>query len=124
MRALGDEHFRYGETVAVTAGAGVGPWKRVSAGLAVVVAAMIMINVRGWVRPETTAPVSRQHILLGNVGIVGDVEFDAAVAPDGSSIVFSDNVDGVLQLKRKLRGEPGGVALTGTEGARTPFFSP
>ncbi|MEQ1692799.1 MAG: hypothetical protein ABMA00_16025, partial [Gemmatimonas sp.] len=46
----------------------------------------------------------------------------AAIAPDGSSIVFVDSVGG-RRLFRKLRHEVTPAPLSGTEGALSPFFS-
>ena len=47
-----------------------------------------------------------------------------AMAPDGSSIVFADSLDGSLLLFRKLRGETHSTVMPGTEHAVSPFFSP
>jgi serine/threonine-protein kinase len=48
----------------------------------------------------------------------------AAIAPDGSSIVYVDSTGGKFHLVRKLRGDAVGTTLTGTDGAVSPFFSP
>ena len=48
----------------------------------------------------------------------------AAIAPDGSSIVFADTANGQWVLKRKLRNVSDATLMTGTEGANSPFFSP
>jgi hypothetical protein len=48
----------------------------------------------------------------------------AAIAPDGSSIVFSDSVATGLVLKRKLRDASEATVMVGTDGGVAPFFSP
>jgi serine/threonine-protein kinase len=48
----------------------------------------------------------------------------AAIAPDGSSIVFSDSSGGGLRLMRKLRNERDADPIAGTDGGVAPFFSP
>jgi len=85
----------------------------------------------GWLRPTANDTVSRQRVVLWRHG-QGDflspgllqVSNQAAIAPDGSSVVFSDSVGGTTQLfiKRRDASEP--VAIPGTENALAPFFSP
>ena len=49
----------------------------------------------------------------------------AAIAPDASSIVFSDSIgDGFQRLLRKARSQSTSEPMAGTEGAVSPFFSP
>jgi len=62
--------------------------------------------------PDPLAPGAR---FLGN---------QAAIAPDGSSIVFTDSTAAGYQLMRKLRDGSEVVPLAGTEGGVSPFFSP
>jgi eukaryotic-like serine/threonine-protein kinase len=48
----------------------------------------------------------------------------AAIAPDGSSIVYTDSTGGTLHLMRKLRDADAATPMAGTDGALSPFFSP
>jgi serine/threonine-protein kinase len=85
----------------------------------------------GWLRPTGNTTVSRQRVVLWRHG-QGDflspgllqVSNQAAISPDGSSVVFSDSVGGTTQLfiKRRDASEP--VAIAGTENGLSPFFSP
>ena len=79
----------------------------------------------------TGAPVSRQRVVLwqhtrGSFLSAGQnlLASQAAIAPDGSSIVYTDSIGGVIQLMRKLRYEREPVPIAGTEGGVAPFFSP
>ena len=85
----------------------------------------------GWLRPAPVAVVSRQkvelwHSTLGRFLAPGIERYSnqAAIAPDGSSIVYSDSVGEKIQLLRKLRGEADATPIAGTEGGMSPFFSP
>ena len=91
-----------------------------------------LVALYAWLRPASVSAPSRQHVVLWqhspsqtllSAGVKREV-IQAAIAPDGSSIVFVDSVRGSLQLMRKLRNESDPVPLNGTEGAIFPFFSP
>ncbi len=47
-----------------------------------------------------------------------------ALSPDGKTLVYIGNRDGVLQLFRRSMDQLEAVPIPGTEGARVPFFSP
>jgi serine/threonine-protein kinase len=95
------------------------------------VALLLALAAWGWLRHPPAAEVSRQRVVLWrhpfgqflSPGVERHAT-QAAIAPDGSSIVFSDSVAGGLQLMRKLRGESEPAPIAGTEGAVSPFFSP
>ena len=82
-------------------------------------------------RPVASTAVSRQRVQLWqrtvdfvlSPGARAD-GMQAAIAPDGSSIVFADTVNGQWMLKRKLRQASEGIPMSGTEGGISPFFSP
>ena len=82
-------------------------------------------------RPVASTAVSRQRVQLWqrtvdfvlSPGARAD-GMQAAIAPDGSSIVFADTVNGQWMLKRKLRQASEGLPMSGTEGGISPFFSP
>ncbi len=82
-------------------------------------------------RPAVSTAVSRQREQLWQISLqpalapgVLAAAAQAAIAPDGSSIVFADTVNGQWMLKRKLRDASDATVMTGTDGANSPFFSP
>ena len=86
----------------------------------------------GWSRPSPTAGVARFPIVLwgGDFenSLIGSAQsilaHQAAIAPDGSSIVFTDSVAGGVELRVKRRGESASEPIAGAKGGRAPFFSP
>ena len=93
-------------------------------------ALLLVAAVVLWQRkpPQTT---SRQQVTLWQRNILDPlapgasiVATQAAIAPDGSSIVFSDSVAGGVQLLRKDRNAAVATSIAGTEGGVSPFFSP
>jgi eukaryotic-like serine/threonine-protein kinase len=97
-------------------------------------AAVVLVLVAaawGWLRPRPAPPTSRQRVVLWRYtlgalldpGVVNEA-MQAAIAPDGSSIVYTDSLGGRLQLMRKVRDATAAVPLAGTDGALSPFFSP
>jgi serine/threonine-protein kinase len=93
---------------------------------------LAVLALWGWLRhPSVTGGVSRQQVVLWQHALgrllspgVERLATQAAIAPDGSSIVFSDSIGGTLGLMRKLRNERNAVPVAGTEGGVSPFFSP
>ncbi len=89
-------------------------------------------GLAGWLLHRVpAAPVSRQHVVLwkydrGRLLAAGisQLATQSAMAPDGSSIVYTDSIGGVYQLLRKRRSERDAERIPGTEGAVAPFFSP
>ncbi|HMU62698.1 MAG TPA: protein kinase, partial [Gemmatimonadales bacterium] len=105
--------------------------RRTLSGMGLVAAALLVAALWGWLRPVPSPEVSRQRIVLWQHAFEGylapgreRIAGQSAIAPDGSSIVFSDSLDGGFRLMRKLRQERDPVPLAGTEGALSPFFSP
>ena len=61
VRALGDEHFRYGELATVGAdGVAAGPWKRLAVGMTGLATVLTLTLAWLLLRPEPPQPVSRQ----------------------------------------------------------------
>jgi serine/threonine-protein kinase len=96
-----------------------------------ILAALAALALWGWLRPAPEAATSRQQVVLWNHSFgrflapgVDILTTRATIAPDGSSIVFTDSVGGVRTLLRKRRGEDEPQPLAGTDGAVSPFFSP
>ncbi|HXI19574.1 MAG TPA: hypothetical protein VNH46_00730, partial [Gemmatimonadales bacterium] len=85
----------------------------------------------GWLRRVAPAKTSVQQVLLWKHAS-GDVldagvprnQTQAAIAPHGESIVFSDSVGPTSQLFLKPRDQVAATPIAGTEGAMSPFFSP
>ncbi len=84
-----------------------------------------------WLRPRADVAVSRQRVVLWQQPFEAALSpgirryaNQAAIAPDGSSIVYADTVDDGWHLFRKLRGEGTPTVMAGTEGGQSPFFSP
>jgi Tol biopolymer transport system component len=97
-----------------------------AANLLLIAAALLI-----WRRAAPEQGTSRQQVLLWQHDLpdpldpgATTVASQAAIAPDGSSIVYSDSSAGGLRLMRKLRGAAEGTPIAGTEGAVSPFFSP
>ncbi|HSB55321.1 MAG TPA: hypothetical protein VLD58_13245, partial [Gemmatimonadales bacterium] len=94
-------------------------------GLAVLLAAW------GWLRPTPATVTSRQRVMLWRRSFgsvlspgVSRIATQAAIAPDGSSIVFSDPTSENALLMHKARNEAEARPISGTEGGVSPFFSP
>ena len=129
--ALGDASS--GGTTSVRRGAGVqvaGGSQRAVFAAFVVCAILGVAALIGWLRPRSTEGTSRQRVVLWQYSLErlldpGAVEAtQAALAPDGSSIVYTDSTEGHLQLMRKARNASVATPISGTEGALSPFFSP
>jgi eukaryotic-like serine/threonine-protein kinase len=131
--ALGDATFT-GLSGAHAAGVGrlhAAASRRPLYAAAAVSAALLVIAVTGWVRVLPEPETSRQRVMLWqhsvghqlNPGIPHHAS-QADIAPDGSSIVYTDAVGGVSRLFLKRRNEGVATVLEGTEGGVSPFFSP
>jgi eukaryotic-like serine/threonine-protein kinase len=131
--ALENPAFRHGTlesagSGAVMAGAGAG-WKSRATLFPTIVAMLLLIAALwGWFRPVAAPrPVSRQAIDLGPTlpGMIGQ---GAAIAPDGSAIVYTDTVGGrKLWIKERGQVDPRPLAdLAQLAGglAPGPAFSP
>ncbi len=124
-KALGDEHFRYGELVAAGEGAAVGPWNR----LTMTVAALATVFAVGFawalLQPPPKAPpvyATRLPIDLGEIAL-GAFE-KIVVSPDGSRFAVTGVFEGERALYWRSVGEESFRVVPGTEGARGATFSP
>jgi serine/threonine-protein kinase len=84
-----------------------------------------------WMGKPAPALTSRQRVVLWQHRIpyplapgARFVGTQAAIAPDGSSIVYTDSTAGGFMLMRKARDAAEATPLAGTEGGVSPFFSP
>ena len=104
---------------------------RLTIPLAAALFASVAVAAWGWLRPEPQPPTSRQQVVLWEHAM-GDglspgarvIATQSAIAPDGSSIVYSDSTPSGFVLMRKLRGAAKAEAIAGTQGGISPFFSP
>ena len=91
----------------------------------------VLAAALGWARRTPAPPPSRQQVVLWayqlpdaltpGAPLIGT---QAAIAPDGSSIVYTDSTSGGLVLMRKPREAVRAEPIAGTEGGVSPFFSP
>ena len=132
--ALLDPHYARpggaGGTGRVTAGSARPSRRLLYAALALSVV-LLGVALVGWLRPAPSPQTTRQRVLLWqhSMGRLLDPGIEreanqAAIAPDGSSIVYTDSSGGAFRLMRKLRSEGLATPMAGTEGALSPFFSP
>jgi serine/threonine-protein kinase len=84
-----------------------------------------------WRRRAPDTGTSRQSVMLWHYQLPQPLEpgapfvaSQAAIAPDGSSIVYSDSTAGGVRLMRKLRDAADATPIAGAEGGLSPFFSP
>jgi serine/threonine-protein kinase len=84
------------------------------------------LAIWGWIRPTRTTSVARYPTTLGATGALDGLAFavEAALSPDGASLVFRDPLTGPGQLYIKRRDEVVARPLAGTENGSGPFFSP
>ena len=125
LKALGDEHFRYGEVVAGTAVAD-GPWNRLT--MVFVGTTLLLAAAFGWASfLPRSGPVARFALTLsggselfrgGEVG--GGASVLIAVSPDGSRLVYVGESQLWQRRLNQLEPEP----IPGTEGASNPVLSP
>ncbi|MBP6572315.1 MAG: protein kinase [Gemmatimonadales bacterium] len=128
--ALADQSFATTQVHGTARGRGGIP-RPLFGATAAIAALAIAAAAWGWLRPATSDAVTRQRVMLwdhpwGEFLSPGNpmVATQTAIAPDGSSIVFSDSVGGRPQLMRKLRDQAEPTPLAGTERGLSPFFSP
>ena len=102
-------------------------WLQVAVAANVVMAAGIAVVM---LRPAPAPLPSRHQVVLWKHSLPDPflpgamfVSTQAAIAPDGSSIVYADSADG-WTLLRKRRESSVAEPLAGTKGGVSPFFSP
>jgi serine/threonine-protein kinase len=128
--ALSDPRFAGPGGSRSTAAAGGASKRPLYAALALG-ALLLAVAVVGWLRPLPKLETSRQRVMLWQHSLgyqldpgIQRLASQAAIAPDGSSIVYTDSVGGIFHLMRKVRSESSATPIGGTEGAISPFFSP
>ena len=124
VRALGDEHFRYGEAVAGLAGAASGPWKQIAVG-AITVAAVTTLAF-GWslLRLDPPTPVTRVSVHIPEDQFFDLTRGDFDLSADGSLMVYRGEGDGFAQLWVRRWDALDATPIPGTDGAFRPAISP
>ncbi len=95
----------------------------------VAVAMLITAGVMRFWGPGSAAPsagaVTRLSITLPDGDRLESAdELPMAVSPDGSTVVYAAQHDGISRLYLRALSESEPKVLVGTDGAKTPFFSP
>jgi serine/threonine-protein kinase len=90
---------------------------------------LLSVALAGWTwrkDRDGSVSVARHTTTIQTDGALDGLAFavDAALAPDGSALVFRRPLAGPGQLFMKRRDEVAARPLAGTEGASGPFFSP
>ncbi len=112
---------------AVTTGrSAVAPSRHSTFVLAVAAILAAALALWGWLRPPPPAPITAREIVLGSIGTFPGTIAQAAIAPDGSAIVYLDtSAVGTFQLMLKERDELAPRVLAAVAVARPgPTFSP
>ena len=128
VRALGDEHFRYGEAVAGVADEGGGPWNRVS--IAMTALAAVSTLTLGWSLlrtdpPEPPGPVTRVSVLMGEDQSFHPGRGELDLSTDGSLMVSRGRGDeGQAQLWLRRWDALEATPVRNTDGASYQAISP
>ena len=125
VRALADEHFRYGEAVAGVDSAGVGPWKRVS----IATTALAVVSTIGFglslLRTDPPGPVTRVSVLMGEAQSFHPVRGELDLSTDGSLMVSRGQGDeGQPQLWLRRWDALEATPVRNTDGASFQAISP
>ena len=121
VRALGDEHFHYGEPVAGLAGASASPWNRLTMAMTAIAVASTLTLAWALLRPESPNAVERFSLDIPDPWFPNN---QFSVSPDGSAIVFQGFVEGSVQLFLRRLGDLVASPVPGTEGGSWPAISP
>jgi eukaryotic-like serine/threonine-protein kinase len=131
--ALGDAAFAgpSGTTATVAGRMRASASRRPLYAVAAVGAVLLVVAMTGWLRVLPEPVTSRQRVVLWQHSVGHQLDpgiphhsSQAAIAPDGSSIVYTDIVGGVSRLFLKRRNASMATVLEGTNGGASPFFSP
>jgi serine/threonine-protein kinase len=125
--ALRNPAFTWPVATTTTVGAAGLASRRVTLPALLAVALLtIALAAWGWIRPGRMTSVARYPTTLGAPGVLDGITLavEAALSPDGASLVFRSPLTGPGQLYVKRRDEVVARPLAGTEGGSGPFFSP
>jgi serine/threonine-protein kinase len=124
-KALADPGFRYGERKEAGPARAGGPWRLLAVGFGATTALLALGLGLALQRPEPAAGVLR-YALPVPAGLGGGAAFgpNIAISRDGTKLVTADIRDGTAQIWLRERDQLTPRVVSGTEGARQPFFSP
>ena len=125
VRALGDEHFRYGDVAGAGVAVGDGPWKRIAIGA--IGLAVLFAMTTGWslLRPEPPKPVTRVSVHIPEDQFFAPDGGNLALSPDGSLLIYVGLADaGQAQLWAGPWDALNATPIRNTEGAAQPVVSP
>ena len=124
VRALGDEHFRYGELVTVGADVGVGPWNRLTIATTTLAALLAALAAWGWLRsPPAPEPGVPTRATVTGIDITSEGgRWWLAISPDGRTILGVP--EGSISIHMRTASDPEWRQLPNTEGGADPTFSP
>ena len=127
-RALGDEHFRYGELEMAGANVPVGPWKRLTVtfiGTTLLFAVAFAWSLLRSGPPEAAGPVTRVSVLIPEDQAFGPGQGDFDLSRDGSLMVYTGSGDeGQTRLLARRWDALEATPIGGTDGATLPSISP
>ena len=107
-------------------GARRAPNRTLVALLAAALVFAIALGAWGWLRPRAQSYMNRYALSLRSEDAVsgGSPGSRVAISLDGRRLVYVGRGDGTSRLFMKEAGQINPVALLGTDGASSPFFSP
>ena len=127
VRALGDEHFRYGELATLGADVGVGSWKRLTMAFAALAALFAIGFAWSLLGPDPPAPLARFSSPFEEGQFPSPFSWGMDFTADGSALVYvgpGPSGEGT-QLWIRRWANLGATPIRGTEGAtRTTVLSP
>ena len=125
LRALGDEHFRYGAEGADIAGASASPWNRLT--MATTTLAALLALSLGWslLRPEPPGSVIRVAVVVPEEQSFRASAETFDLSRDGSFVVYRGNsAQGAPQLWLRRWDALDAAPIPGTTPAGQPAISP
>ena len=123
--ALNNPSFTPATASAARESAASGRATRMLYGAAALAALFLAIALWGWMRPAPSKPVVRYTLVFDSTDtMVRSAEWAGrlAISPDGSRLAYIGGPG--AQLLIRPRNQLHAIAIPGTEGAYTPFFSP
>jgi eukaryotic-like serine/threonine-protein kinase len=108
------------------AGARRGNDRRLVSLLAAALLLAIALGAWGWLRPRAQSFMNRFALFLRSEESIsaGALGGHVAISPDGRRLVYVGRGEGTSRLLMKEAGQINPVAIQGTDGGSSPFFSP
>jgi Tol biopolymer transport system component len=101
-------------------------WRAIALAFGTLFAGVIITGLAFWALMRLGPPEPSRWLITPSVGesLTSQVGTDVAISPDGTRIVYLADRNGTRQLYVRQIDRLEARALSGTEGARAPFFSP